>query len=358
MPIFDLADSVPYLATDHARVVWTSGWDALLAASGGCIRVNARGVSVKPPHWAQADLRRLGWDSRPCIASSMALCDTGHGMCFPAAPQSLAVYNPSSAWGGLAVYNPSAAWGGLACSRESDGRALAPENVYDVTSCDALDGGGDLVLCNGMLSFARTDLPPWAYWSVCLLAVYIVRALSYLVLRRVERASSAGQETAEEPLASTGQETAEDDRTVAATACCVVVTLASGWQSVFVTEEEAFAARYALAYVLAYMGMWGWARLSRFDLADPPIYNLIAGTLLFVATRLYAGVETPYNAPLIWAIAARVGTKLRARECVATLVTAPLDALMLSLLCTLGFGFDSLFLMGILAAAFAVGDIL
>ena len=353
--MFDLADSVPYLATDSARVIWTSGWDALLAASGRCIRVNARGVSVKPSHWTQADLPRLGWTSRACFISAHALCDTGGGLCFPVPPSKHTIAMDIPPPG----YNPAAAWGGLACSRDDDGRVLLDSITYDVSGCDALDNGGDLVFCNGSLAFARTDLPVWAYWSVCLLAVYIVRALSYLVLRRVE-ARSHPQKTNEDTGSNTEPQPrlTEDDHTVVASVCCVVVTLASGWQHVFVTQEEAFAASATLVYVLAYTCTWTWARWSRFDVADPPIYNLIAGTLLFVSMRLYAGVETPYNAPLIWAIAARVGTKMRARACVATLITAPLDALVLALICTLGFSFDPLFLIGIFATAFVIGDML
>lgn len=295
---------------------------------------------MKPSHWTQADLAGIGWTSIQCEASPHALCDTGRGLCFPL---------PEKSPG----YNPLTAWGGLGCSRADDGRTLiASSDVYDVSSCDALDDGGDLVFCNGALAFARTDLSPWAYWSVCLLAVYIVRALSYLVLRRVERAD------AEDQGGAAPARLAEDDRTVAASACCVAVVLASGWGRAFVTQEEAVAAGATLVYVLAYMGTWACARWARADLADPPIYNLISGTLLLVATRLYAGTETPYNAALIWAIAARIGTKLRSRACVATLITTPLDALVLSLLCTLGFGFDPLLLVGILTASFAVGDMI
>lgn len=355
MPMFDLSDSVPYLSTDNSRVVWTSGWDALLVASGRCIRVNARGVSVKPSHWSRADLPRLGWSSQPCFASPHALCDTGAGLCFPTPSQNM---HPPG-------YNPAAAWGGLACSRDDDGRMLVMETVYDVSSCDALDTGGDLVFCNGSLAFARTDLPVWAYWSICLLAVYIVRALSYLVLRRVACLTPHQQKTDEDTAGGANKKNSEqqtrlieDDYTVLASICCVGITLASGWQHVFVTREEAFASYATLVYVLAYAGTWTCARWLRFDVADPPIYNLISGTLLFVSMRLYAGVETPYNAPLIWAIAARVGTKMRARACIATLITSPLDALVLSLVCTLGFSFDPFFLIAIFTTAFVIGDMI
>jgi len=45
-----------------------------------------------------------------------------------------------------------------------------------------------------------------------------------------------------------------------------------------------------------------FAQWAQSCIADPPIYSPISETLLIIAMRLYAGVETPYSPPLIWAI--------------------------------------------------------
>ena len=105
MPAFDLDDSAPFLVSNSARVSWTSGWDALLAASGRCIRVNTRGIAVKPVHWSAVNLQPQGWTSRACAASGRGLCDTSFGVCFP-----------SSDAMELPAYDPIAAWGGMGCS--------------------------------------------------------------------------------------------------------------------------------------------------------------------------------------------------------------------------------------------------
>ena len=349
MPLFDLDDLVPFLTSDGVRVQWTSGWDALLAAASRCIRVNARGVSSKPMHWTAIDLHTsTEWVSRPCPFSATGLCDTGSGVCFPETH---------------AIYDPLASWGGLQCSRAHDGRSLISVNTYDLTSCDVLDTGGDLVLCNGHLSFSRTEVAKWIYWAVCLIAVYIIRSLSYLVIRRISDKKETNKVLVEPPLVlATDKQVSPyittDDYTVGASVLGTLLTLFSGWIHVLVTLEEAFIAVFTLVYVAIYTLLWIWTRSNQHEWTDPPIYNLIAGTLHFMSMRLYTGVETPYTPLLIWAIGTRICTKLRTPTCIATYVTVPLDAILLALLCAFAFQHDVLFLLATGAACLITSDIM
>ena len=41
-------------------------------------------------------------------------------------------------------------------------------------------------MCGNQLGFARTGVQEWVYWVLCVIAVYIVRSLSFLVLRRLD----------------------------------------------------------------------------------------------------------------------------------------------------------------------------
>ncbi len=81
--------------------------------------------------------------------------------------------------------------------------------------------------------------------------------------------------------------------------------------------------------------------------------------MLCVAFRLYCGAETPYNPPLIFIIAVRVLVKSRnTHPSLTQSLTVLLDALMLSLCCSLGFGPSRHYLTALFTAAFAASDVL
>lgn len=91
---------------------------------------------------------------------------------------------------------------------------------------------------------------------------------------------------------------------------------------------------------------------------DPPFYNLLAGVMQMVASRLYCGAETPYNPPLIFIIATRVVIKSRRGSDILRSLTILLDAFMISLICVLGFSPSSRYLIALFTAAGAAADVL
>lgn len=236
----------------------------------------------------------------------------------------------------------------MGCSRGADGRALDAGGGYDLSACDVLDGGGDAVLCGRTLAYRRTGVSTGVYWSLCLLSVYAVRSLSYLVVRRLEPGAAPGA----------GQALpASDTLTVLACLASAVLCLAPLGDTVFVTREEQLFVWMACVYVAVYLGVWALVRGDPLARTDPPIYNLIAGTLQLTAARLYTGVQTPYNPVIIWAIATRAMTKLRARWHPAAALTIFMDAGLLSLLCVLGFDGSPCYLVAIGAVALATSDL-
>jgi hypothetical protein len=333
--VFDLQDSAPWLRSKDSDVLFDRGWDAFLVADSSCVRVGARGVQSKPSHWAPRALDPNKWASVACVPGSRGgLCETERGVAFPTRDRVLA---PS--------YDPSWAWGGLACSRASDGRVLVSKSLnYDLSACDALDGGGDIVLCGRTLSFARTALPDWSYWAVCLIAVYSVRSLSYLVAQRVDSGK------VERMLW-------EDAVTVAACLAVLPLALAPDGDAWCVTHEESLF----FISTCAYMGVYGCLFVV-YALEgggpDPPVYNLIAATLQVIASRLYVGAETPYNPVVMWAIGTRGLVKLRS-ERVTTLrvgLSALADSLMLSLMCVLSFEHSPYYLVAVFTLSLATSD--
>lgn len=336
--LFDLDESVPFLRSSGVDVRFEAGWDAFVVADSSCVRVNARGVQAKPSHWAPRQLG-AGWATRECVpGASPALCELRDG----------ASAFPSRAAGLPPRYNASSAWGGLGCSRPVDGRVMDPSGGYDLSACDVLDGGGDVLLCGRSLSFARTALPDWSYWALCLIAVFVVRSLSYLVVHRVEQHAARPKSWWEDAL------------TVLACAAVLPLVLSPDGDAGFVTHEEALFFGATCAYVAGYAALYAAYALSGGG-DDPPIYNLIAATLQVIACRLYLGAETPYNPVIIWAVATRGLVKLRSqpRQGAALAGLSGLaDSFVLSLMCVLGFEHSPLYLVALFALSMATSDAL
>jgi len=334
--VFNLDDSVPLLASNGREVRWSGGWDALVVADSCCTRVNVRGIYAKPSHWTpRADLPDAGWASAPCVpGGGGALCAAPFGSIFPSAERPR--------------YNASAAWGGAGCTRGNDGRVLDPAHGYDVSACDVLDGGGDVLVCGRVAYFQRTAVSTWAYWLLCLLAVFVVRSLSYLVVN--SRAAGAH-----------GKGGCSDWVTVAACVAALPLALAPDGDSGFVTVEERFFYIAVCCYSGAYALLFAYRswRSSEGVHEDPPIYNLIAATLQVISSRLYLGAETPYNPVILWAVATRALVKLRGGKGGFTVrLTVFADSLVLSLMGVLGFGYSGLYLVAVFALAMATSDAL
>ena len=123
----------------------------------------------------------------------------------------------------------------------------------------------------------------------------------------------------------------------------------------YVTVEEQLFFVGLTIYILVYASMWAMSTHTE----DPPLYNMIVGTVLLAVTRLYAGAETPYTPVLMWAVATRTLMKLRNTywsRIVA--VTIMLDAFLLSLMVALGFGHNALYALLIGALALPASDVL
>lgn len=333
--IFGVDDTVPLIASGGRTVQWGKGWDALVVAGSRCVRVNARGIFAKPSHWAARDLRAAGWATVACAPVRDALCAAPRGPVLGTAERPR--------------FDASLAWGGAGCARAHDGRVLSAAHGYDVSACDVLDGGGDLVVCGRTAAYRRTGVSDGVYWSLCLLAILLVRSLSLLVVRRIQRERA---QTAETPAWSS-----EWTTLAACVAVLGLVTVPDG-DAILVTEEERLLFWVVFGYTVGYVGLYAAHCATRAgDGADPPIYNLIGGTLQAIAMRLYCGAETPYNPVIVWAIATRALLKLRRSPLSVEGVSTLADALTLSGLCAIGHGSSHLYLGGLFALALLASDV-
>ena len=302
----------------------------------------------------------MGWKAKQCEPTSGSLCAHGNWTVFPVEP-SVPSYNPMYTLNGED-------W--IGCTRENDGRVLeAGLNTYDMSSCDVLDGGWDVLLVDHTLAFKNTAVDTWIYWTLCLLVIYIVRSLSYLVVLRLhpaedQKACGARGKAmnAVKMKGAWGGVPAVDvwtrstnARTAGACLLTWVLCVLPVWNTVYVTVEEQLFFLGVSMYVLFYAIMWYMSTHTE----DPPLYNMVVATVLLAVTRLYTGAETLYTPVLMWAVGTRTLMKLRNTywsRIVAT--TVMLDSFLLSLLAVLGFEYSHLYLILIGALALIASDVL
>jgi len=312
--VLPVDEARPFLSSDGGNLQWPSGGAAFLLSSTPLVRVNARGIFTEPKQAVlRGDLASAGWSSAPCNASAFALCTSASGHVFP-------LSRPVTGEG-------PHAWSGLRCG-DAEGKVLTSDAWYDVTACDVVDEGLDVVFSRHLVWWRRTSLPAASYAALLAAAAFIVRGLSVNL--------QAGRPT--EPQAWL----------VAACAACAGVVLVDG-DAVYVTESDQVFFWCTLLYCLAYSAYHAY---QLYGVPAPrPVYNLAAGTLQLVACRLYAGSESPYNPAVLFIIGSRALTKLRSQDW-SQVGTSILDAVYLSLMCELAFLPDARYLVALFAACY------
>ena len=418
MTIFQIEDSRPFLIHNGLPVQWHTGSAPWWKGTSRMVRINKRGIAFKPHTWhTRADIRSLPeWTHEPCFPSAFGLCSTHSSVMFPS--QHTPMVNEALDW---------------ICSSTATYRSVTNVSRYDASACDILDAQIDFVLADEVLfRSGSVNLPEWIYWTVCVMVVYLVRCLSKYVLASLNKKNhkcnvkenddshqnnNQSQDPSHHAIACNEKRNeavslAHDDQypdpILCVTACaftCILVI--SQGDFVYVTEEELLFHRFTLFYVVAYALIFAGNRLmhslqlqwlnsrklpspcSAWN--DPPFYNLLAGIMQLVASRLYCGAETPYNPPIIFIVAVRLAVKSRRdagnnrdrstihyprtqfqtqfqthfqtqfqvkRVDILRNLTLLLDAFMLSLVCILGFSPHSRYLIALFAAASAASDAL
>ena len=351
--IFQIDTSYPSISVGGQPIDWHSGAAAQWGLSSLLVRIHPRGVVFKRQEWHIRDLPSLGWKTESCTPSAHGLCQAQGSVYFPST-------QPPEVSELLAGQ----------CSSTDTRRTIINTTRYDASACDVLDRRMDYVYARGVISYSDTSLPLWIYWTVCIMVVFLVRCLSRYMLVTLKRPSTSLSNDPKESPDHNEESDPEirDEGTVpspvvslAVSAACALLILSQG-DHVYVTEEELifhwFTSFYILMYGCLFASVKAFNRVSKSALHDPPFYNLLAGVLQLVATRLYAGAETPYNPPLLFIISVRALAKSRRQVNFIRGVTLLLDASMLSLMCALGFGPDPCYLVALFATAVVWTDFL
>lgn len=335
----------PGIATeDKAPLSWWDGGPAYVLASSGAVRINFRAIHAYPPSSLVRPLDALDWHGVRCNASAWALCTSDVGQVLPASWPRMPQHPGDVTADG---------WNDLGCAR-SDNKRLVSLGVYDISACDILDEGLDLVYSQGMLYHRHSTLHTWMYWALVVVALVLVRSLSYNIRSLWEpesteqaRVNSRGgiiqssiaalvavaSVLANSPtilawsfwanVAAAGllltaliynlrrlDEPAHHPQAtpLVASVAALAMVLSDG-DSLFITSADQVFYWSTFAYILVYIAVHAanlWILSCTGHSKDPPVYNVIVATLQLIASRLYAGAETPYNLVLITILAARV----------------------------------------------------
>lgn len=337
--IFQIDSSYPFISVGGIPVDWHSGAATQWALSSLLVRIHPRGVVFKKQGWHTRDLASIGWKAEGCVPSAHGLCQTGKGSVFFPSSQPPEVNEGMTAM----------------CTSTNTDRIITNASRYDVSACDVLDRRMDYVYVREVIHYTDTSIKTWVYWLVCILVIFLVRCLSRYTL-----ASLAAMDP-NDTKHSTGKQMPDPYVSLAASSACALLILSQG-DFVYVTHEDLifywFTAFYILAYTCLFVGVKAFNKISNATVHDPPFYNLLAGVLQLVATRLYAGAETPYNPPLIFIIAVRAMAKSRREPNLLRGISLLLDACMLALMCIIGFGPNPCYLVALFTGAAAWADML
>ena len=340
--IFQIDTSYPFITVGGIPINWHSGSGTQWALSSLLVRIHPRGVMFKKQEWHLRDLTRVGWKAESCIPSAHGLCQSERGSVFFPSSQSPEI---NEAMAGL-------------CTSTNTNRVITNESRYDVSACDVLDRRMDYVYAREVINYTDTSIENWIYWLVCILVVFLVRCLSRYTLASL---SVKGGGMRKEDMDGMDRPTPDPYVSLVASSACALLILSQG-DHMYVTREELifywFTAFYVFAYTCLFIGVKAFNKVSSATVHDPPFYNLLSGVLQLVATRLYAGAETPYNPPLIFIIAVRAMAKSRREPNLIRGISLLLDACMLALMCVIGFGPDPRYLVALFTGAGAWADLL
>ena len=339
--LYTLQDARPALGTsmggETKELEWWTGGPAFMLASAGAVRLNFRGVHVYPP---SALVRQLGgqdgigWSSTPCNASAWALCNSEMGSVLPWSQPRM----PES------PETVPEKWGSLRC-KDGHGKVLVSLGVYDISACDVIDEGVDLVYSRGSVSHRHTSMPLWRYWTCVGLAIVLVRALSYNVQGLWKKDAR-------------GDETGHRQWPALVGSVCILGLVLSDLDAVYITKADQVFFWASVAYVGFYLAVHG-ARRQRMKSHEEPVFNVIVGTLQVLAVRLYTAAETPYNLVLLGMLACRGWTKLMTPSHTQRYgLSLVMDSLYLSLCIELAFNGSRELVVGVLGVAFVAARLL
>jgi hypothetical protein len=315
--LYQIQDTRPSLSIEgQGRLDWGGGGGpSYMLASSPAVRLNFRGIHAYPSFSIIRELDTdAGWGSVTCNLSAWSLCSADAGSVMPSTQMPRMPEDQS---------NIIHKWMKLHCSDEK-GKMLVGLGVYDISACDILDEGLDLVYSKGKLFHNNTSMSTWRYWVSVAVAILLVRSLSYNI----------------QELWVTHQEvkTSHTQNPVIVGSLAILGLVLADVDTVYITTGDQVFFWVSVTYVAFYVLLHTTNRTVEYfmhqkdnvdndhkckhipedntkkasegHIDEKPIFSVTIGTLQILATRLYTSAETPYNLVLTGMLACRLWTKV------------------------------------------------
>lgn len=322
--LYPLDDTQPALSSDNHQLRFYEGGPAFLLASNSLIRVNYRGIRVLQSATIISNILDKGWSKTRCIISSTSLCTT----------QSLDNVFPFTS---IRIGNtPTASH----CTH-STGKMLVPYPVYDISACDILDESMDVFYYDQHIYTRYTPIPVYTYWFLIICCIFFVRSVSLNIMNKLDHSVVISQY-----------------QTVILIFAMLLVILVNG-DAYYITEDDNLFYWLSISYIcislsyrLYFVYIW-WK--NNYKYLEPRILNLCAVCIQLIFTRLYGSAETPYAIAIIGIISARIWEK-EYNPTFLNMITGLIDCMYISLLITMGYSYDIVYLFPVFMVSKLVAD--
>jgi hypothetical protein len=187
-------------------------------------------------------------------------------------------------------------------------------SVYDLSACDILEGGVDVLWSEGVLYLdADLPLPTWAYVVTAAVVFFLVISLGQNIGQILGDKEAATQPWFTEVLCL-GQ--------------CVLLLFLTDPRRVWVADHDREMLVLTSLYIALYLTRHAFSLVM-----EGHVYtlNVITATLILVTARLYCSFETPYCTVFLLLLMTRLAHKLFAQPSSMDRLTMVADALYLSL---------------------------
>lgn len=327
MPFYILDNKLPFTFSNGNKVQWTSGPDAFALAKSSCVRLNERGIQLYPDHW---NIRDITWQRIPCTVKENALCASPFGNVLSETE------TPS--------INPilkTFPFTDCSCTQEYTNQIINyTSDRYDISVCNVMNQGGDLVYYQNTLYMQNTGMAWWEYMLLCVLCIYSIRTFSNIITN--------------DPHINNNKSFLY---IIISITCILVICIHNGTH-MYISYEDLISYWYLVCYLLFDLTVFF---ISHFYTKLPwfPSYNIIISSFVLISIRLYNSINTPYAPFLLWAICTRFFIKLLTSSWTFLIYFSLfMDSLLISLLLVFGCSYSPIVIICIVFIATITADII
>lgn len=325
--LYTLDDNKPYISSDSSKVNFFEGGGAFLLHSNVAVRFTYRGIQSIT--YGNSIIPGSSWIKLDCNISAFSACAYSHGHLFSSERPHVGYHR---------LILPQ-----LQCVK-SQGKEIVLDPMYDISACDILEESYDVIYTQNTMYIQLNYMSTWEYWALVIGSIYLVRSISLNIMSKYNGTPLSNQSY------------------ILLVATVLVILVLKDGDRFQVTANDILFYWVNMVYIGLYMcyHMYHWAKHYIFHLestAQPMIFNASAACLQLVASRLYSSAETPYTVVILALVSSRVWEKEMSLN-ISHKLTGMLDCCFVSLLITVGFTYNTFYLIPLFMSSWMVAQMI